>query len=763
VYSVFRESASASRAEDRVVEQKLIFDNLYPFAAILFIALGAFGLSVIAYAPAFRRWPNVWVALLIFLRTLAIVVLLGGLAGIALEKTTRTTERTSIAFLVDVSKSMSMEDGKEGASRLQTLKESLLANRVAYEILNRKCTVREYVFADRLRPLTTPLIDLITTEKQDDEEMLRASEPRTAVGDALDALTHLEEGKAPHVIVLMSDGASNAGADPIEEAILLGTLNVPVYAAGYGLSELSGASRDIAAVDINATKKVLEEGALVVEAQFAASGLAEEEVLFELEIEGKSVESKRIRVERDAELVEASFRHRPSAPGFQKVTVSAKVLPGELIDDNNAVSTYTEVISGKIPILYIEGRLRYEYTFLQRLLEGTEGFIVDERLVALGREGAIPERKDDWRRYKVVILGDVTADNFTKENLEGLAEAASSGVGCIMIGGLYNFSDARFIETPLGNVLPVFMAADAIQINEPVKMMPADVRPLPPMLRLSEGDDENLLAWRNMPPLDGVVTIEGPKRAARILARAARTEGEQPSLPVLVTQNYGKGRSAAFLADSTWRWVMEGAPYGDYYKRFWLETMLWLSGSDLPSKGNIQLVLDDYRIKRASRAEAQALVTDSEGVPMTDVSLHATLIDPEGELAALTPLKKGNGFLITWQAEKTGDYRLSLSATERGEQIDEIQAKFVSFAEDPELTRVPADFYTLEQVARKSGGEFYRFEKLGELFAMLAGEKSETRITVPVKIELWNSAYACIFFIALLSVEWLIRRRLGMA
>ena len=748
------------------MEQKLIFENLYPLVTIFFIGLGAFILSVIAYAPAFRRWASEWVALLILIRTLAVAVLLLGLAGPAIERQTRATEKTSVAVLVDVSRSMSMEDGKEGASRLRVLKNSLLSNRVAYEIVNNKCRVREYAFAAEARPLETSLIELIKKEMQQSSNVLPAQEPRTAIGDVLGELARLEGKSAPHVIVLMSDGASNAGEDPIEQALFLGTFNIPVFCVGYGLSELSGASRDLAAVDIKATKKVPEEGYLNVEARFAASGLPEEDLTFNLEIEGKTVRSKRVKVQRSLELVEVSFRHTPSAPGFQKVTVSAATLADELIDDNNSISTYTEVISGKIPILYIEGRLRWEYTFLKRLLSQTAGFIVDDRLIspaARRGKGVLPEQKEDWRRYKVVIIGDVQAEAFGQKSLESLSEAVSAGLGVIMIGGLYNFSDTDFVGTPMSEVLPVFIAKDARQINEPLRIIPSEARPLPAMLRLSDKEEENLALWKSCPALDGLTTTDGPKRAATVLAEASWVEGEGSPQPVFIIQNFGRGRSAALLVDSTWRWVMEGPPYSSYYKQFWLETLLWLSGSDLPSKGKLQVILDDYRVKKSSEVKTTVIVTDSEGNPVTDVTLHATLIGPDKELHPLELLLKDKSFVVTWKPEKVGDYRLSFSATKGGVQIDEKHAKVVSYEEDEEMKRVPADFYTLRQIAQKSGGDFYDHSELAELFAKLSGEKAETSVTLPVKIELWNSIYACIFFIALLSVEWLIRRRLGMA
>jgi len=748
------------------VEQKLVFENIYPFSVIFFIGLGAFILSFIAYVPAFRRWATEWVAFLVVLRTFAIIVLLLGFIKPVVEKKARISGKTSVAVLVDVSRSMLTQDCEEGKSRIQALKDSLLDNRLVYDILRNSCRVREYLFGGSLEGLESPLLDILKREVQMRRTELDATRPQTSIGNVLGQCTTVDNGASAHLIILMSDGVSNAGDDPVGQAMLLSDLGAQIFTVGYGLSELSGASRDISALDIRATKKVPEGGYLAVKATFSVIGFPDRHVAFDLQIEGETVKTRREKIKEASQFLEMEFKHRPSAPGFQKVTVVAQKLPGEVVEGNNDISTYTEVISGRIPVLYIEGRLRFEYKFLKRLLKETEGLIVDERLVSkasLGRGGLLPETRDDWRRYKAVIVGDVPAEVFSAESLEGLKEAVSSGMGFMMIGGLYNFTDPKYKGTAMEEILPVILDSSAGQINEPLKLVPERGVTLPPMLKLSDDEQKNLSLWKDMPPLDGLVTVAGAKRGAEVLASCAWEDYSYPVQPVFLRQHYGAGRSAALLVDSTWRWAMEGRPASDRYKQFWIETVLWLAGSDLPAKGEIQIIIDDYRVKRSSAVDTEILVSDGEGNPITDVQLDGTLISPDQSLMPLRPRLRDGSYRVSWTPEKVGDYRISFSATRDGKPVAEGFAKVVSYEEDKELKHIPADFFTLRQIAEKSGGRFYDSSKLGELLAMLSAEKAQARITVPVKIQLWNSVYACILFVGLLALEWFIRRRLGMA
>jgi Ca-activated chloride channel family protein len=61
-----------------------------------------------------------------------------------------------------------------------------------------------------------------------------APDGATAIGDALALAARMLPRKGHRVIVLITDGVNNSGADPMEVAQRLGTAHIPVYTVGIG-------------------------------------------------------------------------------------------------------------------------------------------------------------------------------------------------------------------------------------------------------------------------------------------------------------------------------------------------------------------------------------------------------------------------------------------------------------------------------------------------------------------------------------------------
>ena len=68
----------------------------------------------------------------------------------------------------------------------------------------------------------------------------------------------------------------------------------------------------------------------------------------------------------------------------------------------------------------------------------------------------------------------------------------------------------------------------------------------------------------------------------------------------------------------------------------------------------------------------------------------------------------------------------------------------------------------LEQIAQLSGGARFLPEQFGEAVEQLAAEPAATGVTQATVIDLWDNWYVLGLFVALLSLEWFLRKRLGL-
>ena len=131
---------------------------------------------------------------------------------------------------------------------------------------------------------------------------------------------------------------------------------------------------------------------------------------------------------------------------------------------------------------------------------------------------------------------------------------------------------------------------------------------------------------------------------------------------MLVTQNYGRGRTAVLATSGTWRWQMS-MPLGDTsHEMFWQQLLRWLV-SDTPghvvASASNRTLLDDGHI------HLSADVRDADYQPAPDAKAEAHILGPGGISSAIemSPVPDAPGsFQADWTADKAGSYIAEVTA-----------------------------------------------------------------------------------------------------
>ena len=122
-----------------------------------------------------------------------------------------------------------------------------------------------------------------------------------------------------------------------------------------------------------------------------------------------------------------------------------------------------------------------------------------------------------------------------------------------------------------------------------------------------------------LPPIRGNVVVEKPKAGASVLLTHARRPGPDGSPQiVLAVQNYGKGRSAAFTADTTYLWYLplRGMGQESPYNRFWGQLVRWLAGADVKRRQQgpgLEAMLNRSVYELGDALSVKAAVRDERG------------------------------------------------------------------------------------------------------------------------------------------------------
>jgi len=718
---------------------------------VLFIVLAAavvYAFSALTYRYATRPISRRDRRRLMALRTVALIAAVLALLRPALVKRTVTREKPSLFFLYDTSRSMAIRDGTDGVSRIEELIGFHRVNDSRLARLRRSFEVVEYEMHAEIAPLGT-----LTP---------RPTGPATALGPALRRIAERTERRQVAAIVILSDGAHNTGTEPDHVAAILRERKVPLYAVGFGKDVASGQVRDVAVKSVRCNATVFTKNIFPVVGDLTLLGCKGETVGLQLLFDDRVVDETDLAVTEDGETPRVTMSFTPDEIGIHKVTIRAAALPGEIVADNNQASSYINVLAGGLGILYVEGKVRWEYKFLRRTLEASPDFQVTPALILAplgpGRQGRLPEDLFDWNRYECIILGDVKPDVFTAEQLETLKTAVSDGgKGLMMIGGYDAFGAGGWHRTPLADSMPVTMDGTDRQVTGLYRAVPTRLAERHFVLQIEEDERASRAAWDRLPELDGASGFADPKPGAEVLATG------KDGKPLLVVQNYGRGRSIAFGADSTWRWAFAEADTRKYHKRFWRQVVLWLTRRDKAEGERMWLTLSRQRLKVGHDLEIAAYVQDAVGRPIADCDVRAVVEGPDGLAAHIRLGYQTDAYRITYKPTRRGDYTIKARATRDGKEIGSAEAKFIAYLPDVELEHPLAELDRLRSLASQTEGAFFTPDEAKRLFEALEKRRApETVIVHTDIIPLWNNWWVLAVFVAALTAEWVLRKRKGM-
>ncbi len=725
------------------------FDPIAPWPIIALAAVVIVGLTLWAYRKKLRgtsgRWR--WVALGLRMAAVALCVLAALRPSLLILK--KEKQAATVLFLEDISSSMDLGGEAGGQSRFQAAEKALKQGREAVKSLGSDVSAKTLLFDSTLR------------EPKADEKV-EAKGRLSALGDALEeAVKRYEQTKILRV-VLLSDGASNTGADPRAIAQSLRNRNIPVVTVGFGSESAGSGTKDIAVRDLEAGPIVYAKTELEVFTRLDVRGYASETLDVELWTEHNRVEPvARTRVRVPPGVTEVPVRNlkwTPETPGETKVTLKVKPMPGELIKNNNETSTFVTVLKGGISVLYVHGPSSpWEKKFVERALDASEK-IQSKLVVLFGPAGRDLDVELSSGLYDVFILGDVPAEFLSRGQQQLLAHAVERGAGLVMLGGRNSFGSGGWTSSPLADLLPVEMHPGDGQVepDSGLRVVPNPLGLDSYVLRLARTRAANEQTWKELPPIGGINQFR-VKPAARLWALSDRGE------PVIAALEIGRARTLA-VAGETWPWARYSESSRLAHLNFWRNTILWLAHKEDEGETQVHLKLDRRRVALGQRLDLEARAEDEKGEPIDGVRFEASItpLDKAGAKPEGLPLfDQGKSSRASYYATgEPADYKVEVTATKGGQTIGTASARFLVYDDDRELRNPAADLTLLRAIARESGGHFLRPEELDQHLRSLGREVIPDYVTQREE-RLWDTWPFLLLFTALLTAEWWLRKRHG--
>jgi uncharacterized membrane protein len=568
--------------------------------------------------------------------------------------------------------------------------------------------------------------------------------------------------------VVLTDGQHNAGDSPEEFAQGLHDAVVPIFPVGYG-SEIPPA--DLALTNVIAPEAIFAgdraEGALVLQDSMPADLPALASISFQSKILWQQAFTTNGRGERQ---IEFSFPVKALADaGDVKQTLRLLNIKAELtgpeagadkITDNNSRVLALHLLTRKRRVLILDGRPRWETRYLKNHFDRDERWQVtaafdDGSTSAVSEiQKAFPKKKEDMLGYDLIVLGDLRPDALKPEQQEMLADFVTQrGGGLIMIDGRrHHLRD--WITTKAASLLPVtwndFANADpglSFSLSAEGKNLEA--------LRLSDSASGNPSFWRKLPRVNWVASAK-PLPGTMVLADASADGKKQ--YPVLVWRRLGAGSVLWMGTDEFWRWRYEVADQN--HQRFWMQLASWIAAPPfLVENDRVSLGTDRLRYQESDSAELRVRLRDAKGDIVTDAKPRAHVLRNGLEIASVEmepDPAHGGVFRAVTGALPSGDYHITVS--EGGAPAGDVRLAFrVESRANQEWGQLNLNRALLEGMAARSGGRFLRegdLAQLPDLLQMLDHQETRMKETL-----LWSSWWWFAAVIALLTAEWLLRKK----
>jgi hypothetical protein len=661
-------------------------------------------------------------------------------------------QQNVIAVMIDDSRSMGITE--DGVTREQRAKQVLQNNVLAQ--LQAKFQTRLY----RLDGGVARFDDL--------QQLGDATAPATHIGDGLKDLLAETKDLPVGGIILLTDGSDNSGGIDRETIAALRNRHIPVYTVGFGAETVSP---DVEIDDAIVAPRVAANSRLSAEVTFHQHGYDGRKGTLSVRDGDHVLASREITFGSAGKIQSENLLFNAGAAGAKSLQFSINPQPGEVNRLNNAVTRPVNVESAQRRILYVEGEPRWEYKFIRRaedddptvqivsMLRTTENKIYrqginDPKELADG----FPTRPEDLFGYSGIIIGSVEAGYFTPVQQDLMRDFVDRrGGGLLWLGGHSSLADGVWSGSNLVDLLPVVLPNHKSTFHRApayAELTSAGADNL--ICRLIDDPDANAQHWKKLPYLMDYQDAGIPKPGAAVLLNM-RAGGH--AYPMLITQNYGRGRTAVLATSGTWRWQMS-MPLGDTsHQVFWQQLLRWLV-ADTP--GHVVASVPSRTLLDDGHVQLSADVRDEEYQPASDAKVEAHIIGPDGisVTVAMNPVPETPGsFRADWTADKSGSYVAEITA-QRGQT--ELGRDVVTFLR---ADGVAENFHTeqnrdlLEPLAQQTGGRYWRPQDLGKLADDIP--YSEAGITMRETKQLWDLPIVFLAILLARSAEWLLRRRWG--
>ncbi len=704
-------------------------------------------------------------ALLLGLRSVALILLLFLAARPVTVRSHVRSGAPYVAVLLDRSESMSLEETKQTrfAQATHFLKEEL-----APAFQSEGWKVHPWLFADKASLSTAE--DISVTEPNG---------PRTDLAGAI--VQSLQEGTEPPIaVVALTDGSANDTTQNTNALSSLIQTQTPFYGIGYGSDE-GPATLNLQKATAPTIVAVKQEFHVSAQLSFCGTSITDFDLI--LSRDGQLLQHKKVAGFTGSRTWSEAFGVSEEAEGRHNYTIEVSPPNLEkLIVGKNKDSVEVKISNEKdLRILFVQGILTWDYKFISlavrtdpalRLtgLSQTSDHSVYRQNVEKSGEliDGFPTTLEQIAPYRVVVISNLKPATLNETQQQVLTRFCGElGGGVLMIGGPGTF-DASWQGSTLEKLMPVtFDPNPGVELDQPFHLKLSDDALRQPVFQLGTSA-ETQEAWDSLPAFNQYGRVDRAKPGAVIWAYHESDIGPNGKRILMAEQNYGAGRSAVICLQNFWKWRLAKESDPKQFDRFWRQLFRYMgdygrqsviidfADQQLDPPTDIHMTLERHATP-SDFSNATPTPTPAGGAPTFAVIIH----DPDQKevLHQDATLPINQAVPVVFHAQKEGVYEIEIQdslhivVSERSLQLQNTRL---------EMQQTARDMENLKQWASLTQGQAFKSEELldpGPLLAAIHKHLQSNENASSDRMPWGIQASTLFALLGMLCVEWVLRKQ----
>lgn len=585
-------------------------------------------------------------------------------------------------------------------------------------------------------------------------DSLTLAAQRTNIADALQQVGSQTAHENLTSIVLVSDGRSNTGPNPIYTAE---RFRVPVTTVTVGdTTEV----RDIYIQRVNTNELAYVGVALPVEVSVQSNGFRGSSVAVALvDEQGTLVDNRDVVLPGAGEELIVPLEVTPDSEGLLRLRAVVTRVNGETTYRNNTAPIDVRVLKSQKQILVVGARPGPDVSVVQQLVGRSDNLSATtfiQKNQSSFYEGAFTSRADT---FDLAILVGYPGRNSNPAVLDEIARAAEEGLPILYI--YQRQSNLATLSSSLQGRLPIVLQTERSGLVEAqiVRTYHAGQHAITRDLPYQTAD------FSRLPPLQmsdsRFVTAPGAVNLFESTVRGI--EVRDPLVSVLGRPDF---RTGVIMGEGLWNWhnLPESASSLDnFLVQLFDNLTTWLTaGSD---ERLVRVEPVETLFGGGETIQLQGQVYDESLNPVTDATVDVQVTGPDGtDLPYVMDNSGGGRYLLEISSLPEGAYRFRASATAGDRTIGIDEGGFNVGRLALEFRHTSADPVTMRQISVRSGGFATGIEDIGDVPERLRqqGAFVERVVDTESSLRLWQQYPFLIIITALLTIEWFVRKRSGL-